>query len=236
MRGRKATMKISHTIDSLLATLAPTTDGIDWPKEIRSFYAKYPAVMVKETNYTEDGDPCGLRASKIEDSIGYLACVVEQFEDMVASAEYWRERAHPWANDPEAIIHGWHGEVFQDTRIRHLTADSVARRQRAAEFARIEDANAEINRLGLTEDIGSVEWFSAIEANIRWAYEDSSNEETRIERYLTSRACGQSQEGYYSDEDDIRSHPSRLAEAFRLMQTYMPIQYGRWLESRQKRA
>jgi hypothetical protein len=120
--------------------------------------------------------------------------------------------------------------------IYFFTPQEALNRQQQRENEAFQEANATIHALRIEAPVGSAEWFRAIEERIADARTDRGEdftEERRMERWADARFAGGD---FWADEDYIDSqHSNRigaLEEAFRMMQRVMPLQYGKYLESK----
>lgn len=194
---------------------------------LAAFCATYPSYEERVRNVDSDGYPCGGSTVRVRP----VADALEQFVDW---ADEHSNSEEVWAMRDEEIS-GWFNEIMGGdglSRITMLTADAM--RKRAEEAERIERERMEtiVVALNIDATVGTVAWFDALRMACEAANERHSDEQ-RMERYMTARACGQSMEGYYSDEDGMRSKTASVHAAWAWACENMPLAYGRWLESQQ---
>lgn len=192
-----------------------------------AFCATYPSYEERTVDVDFDGYPCGGSTVRVRPVADAVAHFVDWIDEHKNSEEV--------SAMTDAEISGWIREIMDGdgmSRITMLTADAM--RKRAEESARIERERMEgvVVSLNIDATVGTVEWFDALRMACEAANE-RHNDEQRMERYMTARACGQSMEGYYSDEDDLRSHTASVHDAWAWACENMPLAYGRWLESQQ---
>lgn len=190
-----------------------------------AFCATYPSYEERTVNVDFDGYPCGgttVRVRPVADAIVHFVDWMDEnnsHEEVCAMTD--------------AQIESWIGEILDTdgmSRITLLTADAMRKRAEEAERSKRDSLERLVVSLGIDATVGTVAWFDALRMACVAANERHHGEQT-AERYMTARACGQSIEGYYSDEDDLRSHTASVHAAWAWACANMPLAYGRWLET-----
>jgi len=217
-------MKTRHTMTDALSMIAH--EGAR--KRIADFCAAYPVVVECSYNCDEDGEPCGGTYTVVRGIADAAVHVADWMND--------RDTFEFVAQMDTDELKGWFMECNQDIR-KFLTVGEHDRNERDRK-ARDEAAwLAQLERIVRSErieaSVGSVDWFAALRLACEAASELVSDEQ-RFERYATSRACGQSSEGYWSDEDGIRDGVATIHDAWAWACENMPLGYARYCEARKR--